>query len=133
MPREWIQLEDALNKSQRDACWGLDDLVCNDECIEYICHGITCNTEDSDCIFFHHNKSKTLNSDSSVIIDHMDFKTQLTLEELYYYLNIAYQNYIKDGQYPETIKLFTDGLEYFRKTCNIKGTIHQKKTAQQPQ
>ncbi len=122
----WLDKENALNNSHLDACYVLGKLLGDNDFINSICHGMACACN-GDGLYFKHGISDILNPQSKVFTLHLEmFSTELSLEELYYYLQIAYQNYIEDGQYPETIKLFADGLEYFRKACDIKGTVHKE-------
>lgn len=123
----WLSQQDALSDKHLNACVVLDKFLGLDAFINQLCHGRDCQWDGDGCFFYHRNETNTLGPDSEILIIELEiFKTNLSPEELYYYLNIAYQNYVEDGQYPETIKLFADGLEYFRKACNIKGVIHKE-------
>ncbi|MDO5297757.1 MAG: hypothetical protein Q4F00_14200 [bacterium] len=129
---EWISQHDALKKQHVIACKTLGELLSSSIFIKRICFGKNCRSNSDGC-FFEHDESKILGPKSKITIQCFEiFKINISPEELYYYLIIAYQNYLNDGQHPEAIKLFADGLDFFRKACDIKGTIH-KEAAQQSQ
>ncbi len=114
-----------LKDNHFDVCRVLGAFLGNDDFIKQICNGRPCVSDGDACLFTHDN-SDSLGPQSKVKIRSGDiFYDEITLEELYYYLNLAYQNYITDGQYPETVKLFAENLEYFRNACGIKGTARK--------
>lgn len=128
---DWIEDSDILREDHFETCLALNELLnYGDYFIEPMCRGINCGTDGSKCHFNHNNSD--LNSFSTVEIIHFDLPEKLTMEEFYYYLAIAYNNFVKYSLQPNVIKLFAEGLEYFRKACDIKGTVHKEAT-QQPQ
>ena len=128
----YLTKHDALTPSHQIACCALNEILFYDHDAYRLCHGFNAGNgaDEAFCVFLH-DPEKQLNPNSKVIISSMLYDTKISIEELYYYINLAYTRYAQTPTSQSFLNMFADGLDFFRKACDIKGTVH--KEDRQPQ